>query len=141
MEWQVAMRPGRRRMLDPGSEEALTEKAKASVRAKVEHPFLRIKGLFGYGKVRYRGLMKNTQRLALLFGLGNLLTAESQLRAWCARRQARPARRAAHRPDVPCRGETPWAECSPVSPRLAHSSTYRHVGHERGKNSPCSEHF
>ena len=78
VEWQVAMRPGRRRTLDPGSEEALAEKAKASVRAKVEHPFLRIKRLFGYGKVRYRGLMKNTQRLAFLFALGNLLTAEGQ---------------------------------------------------------------
>ena len=80
VEWRVAMRLGRRRILDPESGEALAEKAKASVRAKVEHPFLRIKGLFGYVKVRYRGLLKNTQRLALLFGLGNLLTAESQLR-------------------------------------------------------------
>lgn len=80
VEWRVAMRPGRRRKLDPDSAAALAEKAKASVRAKVEHPFLRVKGLFGYGKVRYRGLMKNTQRLALLFGLGNLLTAEGQLR-------------------------------------------------------------
>ncbi len=79
VEWQVAMRPGKRRKLEPESEEALAEQAKASVRAKVEHPFLRVKGLFGYGKVRYRGLMKNTQRLALLFGLGNLLTAEVQL--------------------------------------------------------------
>ena len=80
VEWQVAMRPGKRRKLDPESAAALAEKAKASVRAKVEHPFLRLKRLFGYGKVRYRGLMKNTQRLALLFGLGNLLTAEGQLR-------------------------------------------------------------
>ena len=79
VEWQVAMRPGKRRELEPGSEEALAEKAKAPVRAEVEHPFLRVKGLFGYSKVRYRGLMKNTQRLALLFGLGNLLTAEGQL--------------------------------------------------------------
>ena len=77
--WLVAMRPGKRRQLDPGSDEALAEQAKALVMAKVEHPFLRVKGLFGYGKVRYRGLMKNTQRLALLFGLGNLLTAEVQL--------------------------------------------------------------
>ena len=76
VDWRVAMRPGKRRGLDPGSDEALLEKAKASVRAKVEHPFLRLKRLFGYGKVRYRGLAKNTQRLALLFGLGNLLTAE-----------------------------------------------------------------
>ena len=83
MEWQVAMRPGKRRKLDPQSAEALAEKAKAkaSVRTKVENPFLRVKRLFGYGKVRYRGLMKNTQRLELLFGLGNLLTAEGQLRA------------------------------------------------------------
>ena len=81
VEWRVAMRPGRRRKLEPGSEEALTEKGKASVRAKVEHPFLKLKRLFSYGKVRYRGLAKNTERLALLFGLGNLLTAESQLAA------------------------------------------------------------
>ena len=80
VEWQVAMRPGQRRKLEPGSAEALAEKAKASVRAKVEHPFLRVKRLFGYGKVRYRGLMKNTQRLALLFALSNLLTAEGQLK-------------------------------------------------------------
>ena len=81
VEWRVAMRPGSRRKQEPGSEEALREKAKASVRAKVEHPFLRLKRLFGYGKVRYRGLAKNMERLAPLFGLGNLLTAEGQLAA------------------------------------------------------------
>ena len=48
------------------------------MRARVEHPFLRLKRLFGYAKVRYRGLAKNTERLALLFGFGNLLTAEGQ---------------------------------------------------------------
>ena len=79
VEWRVAMRPGSRWKLEPGSEEALEEKAKASVRAKVEHTFLRLKRLFGYGKVRYRGLAKNMERLALLFGLSNLLTAEGQL--------------------------------------------------------------
>ena len=81
VEWRVAMRPGRRQRLEPGSEEALGEKAKASVRAKVERPFLRLKRLFGYGKVRYRGLGRNLERLTLLFGLGNLLTAEGQLAA------------------------------------------------------------
>ncbi len=30
---------------------------------------------FGYGKVRYRGLSKNTQRIALLLGFTNLLIA------------------------------------------------------------------
>ena len=79
VRWLVAMRPGKRRELDPESEAAQSEKAKVSARAKVEHPFLKVKRWFGYGKVRYRGLMKNTQRLALLFGLGNLLTAEGQL--------------------------------------------------------------
>ena len=49
------------------------------MRAKVEHPFLKVKRIFDYGKVRYRGLYKNGQRLELLLGLGNLLTAESQL--------------------------------------------------------------
>ena len=50
-------------------------KRKASVRAKVEHPFLYVKRRFGYGKVRYRGLAKNTQRIALLLGFSNLLIA------------------------------------------------------------------
>ena len=40
-----------------------------------------MKRLFGYGKVRYRGLAKNRQRLVLLLGLGNLLTAQ---RHWAA---------------------------------------------------------
>ena len=81
VEWLVAMRPGNRRKLEPGSGEALSEKTKASVRAKMEHSFLRLKRLFGYAKVRYRGLAKNMERLALLFGVGNLLTAEGQLAA------------------------------------------------------------
>ena len=81
VEWQVAMKPCQRRQLEPGSEEALEEKRKASVRAKVEHPFLYVKRHFGYAKVRYRGLAKNTQRLALLLGLANLMTAESYLAA------------------------------------------------------------
>ena len=34
VDWQVAMRPGKRRKLEPGSEEAVAEKEKASVRAK-----------------------------------------------------------------------------------------------------------
>ena len=72
VEWQVAMRPGQRRKLEPDSAEALKEKAKASIRAKVEHPYLDVKQIFGYAKVRYRGLDKNTNRLALLLGLANL---------------------------------------------------------------------
>ena len=78
-ERRVAMPPGQRRQLEPGSEEALEEKGKASVTAEVEHPFLRLKRLFGYDKVPYRRLAKKMERLALLFGLGNLLTAEGRL--------------------------------------------------------------
>ena len=73
--WQVAMKPGKRRLLDRDGAEAAAEKRKASVRAKVEHPFLYVKRRFGYGKVRYRGLAKNTQRIALLLGFSNLLIA------------------------------------------------------------------
>ena len=43
----------------------------------MEHPFLDVKQLFGYAKVRYRGLAKNTERMALLLGLFNLKRAQT----------------------------------------------------------------
>ena len=76
MHWQVAMRHGKRRRLDKEGSEEEAERRKASVRAKVKHPFLYVKRHFGYAKVRYRGLAKNTQRSAMLLGLSNLLIAE-----------------------------------------------------------------
>ena len=75
VDWHVAMKPGRRRKLDKDGPEEAAEKRKGSVRAKVEHPFLYVKRHFGYGKVRYRGLAKNTQRIAMLLGFANLLIA------------------------------------------------------------------
>ena len=60
LDGQVAMRPGKRRILDPESAEAVAEKLKARVRAKVEHPLLRAKRVFEYGKVPYWGLAKDT---------------------------------------------------------------------------------
>ena len=81
VRWRVAMRPGRRRQLAPGGDAARAERRKASVRAKVEHPFLDVKRRFGYHTVRYRGLAKNHQRLALLLGFANLLRAAPQLAA------------------------------------------------------------
>ena len=48
------------------------EKLKASVRAKVEHPFRVVKRQFGFVKVRYRGLVKNTAQLHTLFAPSNL---------------------------------------------------------------------
>ena len=75
----IAMRPGKRAQLPAQGFLAQAEKAKASVRAKVEHPFRYIKGVFGYGKVRYRGLAKNTNRLYLLAGFTNLLIGRKYL--------------------------------------------------------------
>ena len=49
------------------------ERSKSSVRAKVEHPFLIVKRFFGYSKTVYRGLVKNTNRLHVLFASANLL--------------------------------------------------------------------
>ena len=72
----MAMRAGARRKLESGGAAAIAEKVKASIRAKVEHPFWGAKGTFGYAKVRYRGLAKNTERLAMLMGLYNLKLAQ-----------------------------------------------------------------
>ena len=75
VDWEVALKPGKRRGLDKAGPEAAAERRKASVRARVEHPFLYVKRHFGYAKVRYRGLAKNTQRIAVLLGFTNLLIA------------------------------------------------------------------
>ncbi|WP_244656089.1 transposase, partial [Pseudomonas sp. CFBP 13715] len=55
------------------------EYCKAQTRAKVEHPFRVIKRQFGYVKVRFRGLMKNTAQLTTLFALSNLWMARKRL--------------------------------------------------------------
>ena len=81
MDWLVALRPGKRAQLPPTSRLARAEKAKASVRAKVEHPFRYIKVLFGYAKVRYRGLAKNENRLHVLAGFTNLLIGRKYMLA------------------------------------------------------------
>lgn len=77
IDWNIAARPGKRKTMTAA--ELLLEKAKASVRAKVEHPFRRIKQQFGYSKVRYRGLEKNSNRLHVLAAFSNLLTVKNML--------------------------------------------------------------
>ena len=81
--WHIAMRPGKRRALDKTRKvDALVdqlEALKASIRAKVEHPFRVIKRQFGHLKVRYRGLAKNTAQLTLLFALSNLWMVRRKL--------------------------------------------------------------
>ena len=86
--WHVALRPGKRRALpdtELGRLDEQIEQAKASVRAKVEHPFHIVKNIFQLKKVRYRGLAKNTAQLFTLFGLANLLIAKRYLFALNAR--------------------------------------------------------
>jgi len=78
-EWFIASRPGERHSHSELKAEA--ERIKASVRAKVEHPFRYIKRVFGYDKVRYRGLTKNSNRLHLLAAFSNLLMGEKYMLA------------------------------------------------------------
>ncbi len=77
------MRPGKRKALDKDNEaDAMIDKAekrKVGIRAKVEHPFRVIKRQFGFVKVRYRGLKKNTAQLITLFALSNLWMARGKL--------------------------------------------------------------
>jgi IS5 family transposase len=84
--WQIAARRSTYKHLSKRSAlykaRRKIEKAKAQVRAKVEHPFRVIKRQFGYVKTRFRGLAKNTAQLTTLFALSNL---------WMVRRQLLPA--------------------------------------------------
>jgi IS5 family transposase len=66
----------------------------------MEHPFRVIKRQFGYAKVRYRGLKKNTAQLLTLFALSNLWRARGKLgerRHECVRKRGQyPAEGAKH---------------------------------------------
>ncbi len=76
--WHVAMKRSKRKALPNNKFGRMLEKLehlKASVRAKVEHPFHVIKNLFRHRKTRYRGLAKNTAQLFTLFGFANLVLA------------------------------------------------------------------
>lgn len=82
VSWYVALRPGKRRALPDNESGRLCERAeqrKASIRAKVEHPFHFVKDVFALRKARYRGLAKNAAQLFTLFGLANLLIAKRRL--------------------------------------------------------------
>ncbi|MBB3233154.1 IS5 family transposase [Halomonas stenophila] len=74
----AAKRGGIKKMEESPMKELLLkiERTKASIRAKVEHPFHVIKNIFGYRKVRYKGLAKNQAQLFSLFALANLVLAK-----------------------------------------------------------------
>ena len=81
--WKIAARRStysrlnKRSVLDKAKRKI--EYCKAQTRAKAEHPFRVIKRQFGYVKVRFRGLMKNTAQMNTMFALSNLWMARKQL--------------------------------------------------------------
>ena len=80
--WHIALRPSKRKALKDTPQGKLVEwieQTKASIRAKVEHPFHVVKNLFRHRKTRYRGLAKNTAQLYSLFGFANLVLAKRAL--------------------------------------------------------------
>lgn len=83
VKWHIAMMPGKRRVLNKQTPLSATldklETIKAQIRAKVEHPFRVVKRQFGYVKVKYRGLAKNTANLVTLFALSNLWMVRKRL--------------------------------------------------------------
>jgi len=84
LQWNIAARPSDIAKLPEGRAKAKvqkTEHRKASVRAKVEHPFRVVKRQFGLVKVRFRGLTKNTAHVVTLFALSNLWMVRKQLMA------------------------------------------------------------
>jgi transposase, IS5 family len=84
LNWHIAARPSDIARMPEGKAKTRVRKEehrKASVRAKVEHPFRVIKRQFGLAKVRFRGLRKNTAHLLTLFALSNLWMARRPLMA------------------------------------------------------------
>ena len=94
LQWHIAARPSAIAKLPEGRAKQRLQKkehGKASVRAKVEHPFRVIKRQFGLMKVRFRGLAKNTAHVVTLFALSNLWMARRQLMAMGAAVRPRTA--------------------------------------------------
>jgi IS5 family transposase len=54
-------------------EQRMSNRRKSSVRSRVEHPFLWVKRIWGFTKVRYRGLAKNANRAFVLLALFNIV--------------------------------------------------------------------
>ena len=84
VRWHIAARPSDMAKLPEGRAKTKAQKderRKASMRAKVEHPFRVIKRQFGLVKVRFKGLAKNTAHVITLFALSNLWMARKKLMA------------------------------------------------------------
>ena len=59
----------------------IINRAKSRVRSRVEHVFAVVKKLWGFNKVRYRGLAKNATRAFVALGLANIYMARQRLMA------------------------------------------------------------
>ena len=68
-----------RRYPTVNEEERARNRTKSRVRAKVEHPFLILKRIFGFAKTRYKGLAKNAHRLFVACALANLYLMRRRL--------------------------------------------------------------
>ena len=82
--WYIAAKRGSVKAMPEGELKDATkhvEHMKAAVRSKVEHPFRVVKRQFGYQKVRFKGLAKNTAQILTLFALSNLWMARRTLLA------------------------------------------------------------
>lgn len=77
VKWNVSRRAG------PGQELSLRDRLRnrkmSRVRAKGEHLFGVVKNLWGYRKVRYRGIFKNACQQFTLFALANLFLVRRQI--------------------------------------------------------------
>ena len=79
IQWRV-LRKAKRGRKRTGADRSFNRKSNRT-RARIEHPFGLIKHLWGYSKVRYRGLAKNAAQLFTLFALANVYLARRELRA------------------------------------------------------------
>ena len=59
----------------------IINRVKSRVRSRVEHVFAVVKKLWGFNKVRYRGLAKNATRAFVALGLANIYMARQRLMA------------------------------------------------------------
>lgn len=78
IKYKINRRPSQSKNEKPTKKSQIKrrEREKSSVRAKVEHVFGVVKGLFGFRRTRYRGLRKQTAKLNMLFALANLVLAD-----------------------------------------------------------------
>jgi IS5 family transposase len=77
MRYRINRRPTSKRPLS--ARWRMINRARSRTRARGEHAFRIVKQLWGFAKVRYRGLAKNLARAQTMFALANLYQVRRQL--------------------------------------------------------------